>query len=205
MTAVTSHQHLPKLIYEMPPGCAKDLVFQLCGHSDRLSSHHAINMWVLSSIFFTNKHVYKNSVWPLLLRLLQHRFILAVIFLLGLTEHLQKMTSMQLVHWRKANLPMLTMKMTFFYFLVLNQFLMSHFSQGSKLEKQCSTQENTREFLEETITPLLTSRETVYVMGTLKHSFLSEIIQEWHVGLSLLLFQCLVSMYAKAMKVWETQ
>ena len=100
---------------------------------------------------------------------------------------------------------MLTMKMTFFYFLVLNQFLMSHFSQGSKLEKQCSTQENTREFLEEIITPLLTSRETVYVMGTLKHSFLSEIIQEWLVGLSLLLCQCLVSMYAKAMKVWEAQ
>ena len=96
---------------------------------------------------------------------------------------------------------MLTMRMTFFYFLVLNQFLMSHFSQGSKLEKQCSTPENTREFLEETITPLLTSRETVYVMGTLKHSFLSEIIQDWLVGLSLLLCQCLVSMYAKAMKV----
>lgn len=29
MTVVTSHQHLPKLIDEMPPGCAKDLVFQL--------------------------------------------------------------------------------------------------------------------------------------------------------------------------------
>ena len=44
MTAVTSHQHLPKLIDEMPPGCAKDLVFQLCGHSDRLGSHHEINI-----------------------------------------------------------------------------------------------------------------------------------------------------------------
>ena len=57
MTAVTSHQHLPKLIDEMPPGCAKDLVFQLCGRSDRLASHHAINMRVLGSIFFTNKRV----------------------------------------------------------------------------------------------------------------------------------------------------
>ena len=51
MTAVTSHQHLPKMIDEMPPGCAKDLVFQLCGRSDRLASHHAIDMRVLSSIF----------------------------------------------------------------------------------------------------------------------------------------------------------
>ena len=67
------------------------------------------------------------------------------------------------------------------------------------------SREYIREFLEETITPLLTSRETVYVMGTLKHSFLSEIIQDWLVGLSLLLCQCLVSMYAKAMKVWEAQ
>ena len=57
MTTVTSHQHLPKLIDEMPPGCAKDLVFQLCGHSDKLASHYAINMRVLGSIFFTNKHV----------------------------------------------------------------------------------------------------------------------------------------------------
>lgn len=51
MTAVTSHQHLPKLIDEMPPGCAKDLVFQLSGRSDRLASHHAINEQVPSSIF----------------------------------------------------------------------------------------------------------------------------------------------------------
>ena len=69
MTAVTSHQHLPKLIDEMPPGSAKDLVFQLSGRSDRLASHHAINVRVLSSIFCTSEHVYKNSVWPLLLRL----------------------------------------------------------------------------------------------------------------------------------------
>ena len=51
---------------------------------------------------------------------------------------------------------------------------MSHFSQGSKLEKQCSTPEHTREFPEGTITPLLISRETVSVMGTLKHSFQSK-------------------------------
>ena len=72
-------------------------------------------------------------------------------------------------------------------FLGLNQFLMSHFSQGSKLEKECSTPEHTREFPEETITPLVTSKTTVYVMGTLKHSFQSEIIQERLVGLSLFL------------------
>ena len=100
---------------------------------------------------------------------------------------------------------MLTMKMTFFYFLVLNQFLMSHFSQDSKSQKQCSTPEHTREFPEETITPLLTSRETVSVMGTLKHSFQSGIIQVWLVGLSFLLCQCLVGRYAKAMKFWEAQ
>ena len=95
--------------------------------------------------------------------------------------------------------------MTFSYFLVLNQFLMSHFSQGSKLEKECSTPEHTREFPEETITPLVTSKTTVYVMGTLKHSFQSEIIQERLVGLSLFLCRCLVSMYAEAMKFWEAQ
>ena len=81
---------------------------------------------------------------------------------------------------------------------------MSHFSQGSKLE-ECSTTEHTREFPEETITPLVTSKATVYVMGTLKLSFQSEIIQERLVGLSFLLCQCLVSMYAKAMKFWEAQ
>ena len=90
-------------------------------------------------------------------------------------------------------------------FLGLNQFLMSHFSQGSKLEKECSTPEHTREFPEETITPLVTSKTTVYVMGTLKHSFQSEIIQERLVGLSLFLCWCLVSMYAEAMKFWEAQ
>ena len=47
MTAVTSHQQLPKLIDEMPPGCAKDLVFQLCGRSDRLASHLEINVFVI--------------------------------------------------------------------------------------------------------------------------------------------------------------
>ena len=47
--------------------------------------------------------------------------------------------------------------------------------------------------------------DTVYVMGTLKRSFQSGIIQVWLVGLSLLLCQCLVSMYAKAMKFWEAQ
>ena len=62
-----------------------------------------------------------------------------------------------------------------------------------------STHKCTREFQEETTTPLLTSRETVYVMGILKHSFQSEIIQEWLVGHSLLLCQCLVSIHAKAM------
>lgn len=35
MTAVTSHQHLPQLIDHMPPGCAKDLAFHLCGCKDR--------------------------------------------------------------------------------------------------------------------------------------------------------------------------
>ena len=35
MTAVTSHQRLPQLIDEMPPGGAKDLVFHLCGHTGR--------------------------------------------------------------------------------------------------------------------------------------------------------------------------
>lgn len=94
---------------------------------------------------------------------------------------------------------MLIMKTTFFYFLALKQFLISHFSRGSRLGNQCSTPEHTREFQEETTTPLLTSRETVYVMGILKHSFQSEIIQKWLVGHSLLLCQCLVSIHAKAM------
>jgi len=35
MTAFTSHQHLPQLIDEMSPGDAKDLVFQLCGGTNR--------------------------------------------------------------------------------------------------------------------------------------------------------------------------
>ena len=35
MTAVTSHQCLPELIHEMPPGHAKDIVLRLCGHTDR--------------------------------------------------------------------------------------------------------------------------------------------------------------------------
>jgi len=36
MTAVTSHQRLPQWIDEMPLGCAKDLVFQLRGQTNRL-------------------------------------------------------------------------------------------------------------------------------------------------------------------------
>lgn len=38
MTAVTSHQRMPEMIDEMPQGCAKDLVFQLCGRTDRSAS-----------------------------------------------------------------------------------------------------------------------------------------------------------------------
>lgn len=37
MTAVTSNQCLPDLIDEMPPGNAKDLVLQLCGHCHRFA------------------------------------------------------------------------------------------------------------------------------------------------------------------------
>jgi len=35
MTAVVSHQQLPKLIKEMPPGQAKDIVMRLRGHSEK--------------------------------------------------------------------------------------------------------------------------------------------------------------------------
>ena len=35
MTAVTSHLSLPRLISEMPPGSAKDIVMQLYGQPDR--------------------------------------------------------------------------------------------------------------------------------------------------------------------------
>ena len=38
MTAVTSHQCLPEMIDEMPPGEAKDMVLRLCGHSDRFGT-----------------------------------------------------------------------------------------------------------------------------------------------------------------------
>ena len=33
--ALTSHQHLPQLVDHMPPACAKDLAFHLCGCKDR--------------------------------------------------------------------------------------------------------------------------------------------------------------------------
>ena len=41
MTAVTSHQCLPEMIDEMPPGEAKDMVLRLCGHSDRFATFYA--------------------------------------------------------------------------------------------------------------------------------------------------------------------
>lgn len=41
MTAVTSHQCLPELIHEMPPGHAKDVVLRLCGNTDRSATFHA--------------------------------------------------------------------------------------------------------------------------------------------------------------------
>ena len=64
MTTVTSYQHLPKLIDEMPPGCAKDLVFQLCGHSDRLASHYAINVQVCKwAVFSLLTNMFKRIVY----------------------------------------------------------------------------------------------------------------------------------------------
>ena len=42
MTAVTTHQRLPEMIDEMPEGPAKDLVFQLCGRTDRLASFNNV-------------------------------------------------------------------------------------------------------------------------------------------------------------------
>ena len=52
MTAVTSHQCLPEMIDEMPPGEAKDIVLRLCGHSDRfvtlyVTSHEITKLLVL--------------------------------------------------------------------------------------------------------------------------------------------------------------
>ena len=41
MRAVTSHQCLPELIHEMPPGHAKDIALRLCGHTDRSATFHA--------------------------------------------------------------------------------------------------------------------------------------------------------------------
>ena len=35
MTAVATHQQLPKLIKEMPSGQAKDIVMRLRGHSEK--------------------------------------------------------------------------------------------------------------------------------------------------------------------------
>lgn len=45
MTAVRSHQRLPQLINELPPGCAKDLVLQLRGQTSKWVYMKFLNSW----------------------------------------------------------------------------------------------------------------------------------------------------------------
>lgn len=102
MTAVTSHQHLPELIDDMPQGEAKEMVLQLCGHSVRYAFLHITdyNPVKVATEINTFSYCCFNLDCRILIRLylIDHPITVLLIALSEPTEHILKTSSMQLVH-----------------------------------------------------------------------------------------------------------
>ena len=102
MTAVTSHQHLPELIDDMPQGEAKEMVLQLCGHSGRYAFLHITdhNPVKVATEINTFSYCCFNLDCRILipLYLIDHPITVLLIAPSEPTEHILKTSSMQLVH-----------------------------------------------------------------------------------------------------------